>query len=54
MLTTYERRLVLSYLVNAVRRLQRGTSETKALFEWVSENSDVLRAGSSLVELCKC
>ena len=53
MLTAYERRLVLTYLVNAVRRLQRGTSETKALYEWVSENSDLLRPESSLVELCR-
>ena len=53
MLTAYERRLVLTYLVNAVRRLRRSTSATEALFEWVSENSDVLRAGNSVVELCK-
>lgn len=53
MLTTYERRLVLSYLINAVRRLHRGTSETKVLFEWLSENSALLRPESWLVELCR-
>ena len=51
MLTAYEQRLVLSYLVNAVRHLQRGTSETKALLEWVSENSGLLWLRSSLVDL---
>ncbi len=54
--TTYEKRLVLSYLTNAVRRLHRGSSESRelrGLFEWVSENSRLLPAGSSLVELCK-
>ena len=53
MLTTYEQHLVLSYLTNAVRRLHRGSPESKELFDWVSENSELLPAGSSLVELCE-
>ena len=53
MFTAYECRLVFTYLVNAVRHLQRCTSETKALFEWVLEKSDLLRPGSSLVDLCQ-
>ena len=53
MLTTYERRLILSYLINAVRHLHRGTSDMKALSEWVSVNSALLGLKSLLVELCR-
>ena len=53
MLTTYEQCLVLSWLTNAVRCLHRGSPESKELFDWVSENSELLPAGCSLVELCE-
>ena len=53
MLTTYEQHLVLSCLTNAVRCLHRDSPESKELFDWVSENSELLPAGCSLVELCE-
>ena len=53
MLTAYEQHLVLSYLTNAVRRLHRRSPESKELFGWISENSELLPVGSSLGELCE-
>ena len=53
MLTTYEHRLVLSFIANAFSHLHRGSSEAKELVDWVEENSDVLSVGSSVIEVCR-
>ena len=50
MLTSYERRLVLSYLANATSRLDRDSPEARELVDWVMENGDVLGLTTSELE----
>ena len=50
MLAAYERRLVLSYLANATSRLNRRSSETNELVDWISENRDLLGVERSVIE----
>ena len=45
MLGTYERKLVLTYLVNACSRLPGGNASKKTLVEWTRENWDFLFPG---------
>ena len=53
MLTTYEQRLVLTYLANAVSRLHRDSPEARELAGWVSENADRMGLATPAIELCQ-
>ena len=44
MLTTYERRLMLTYLSNVASRFNHRSPQAEAMDQWLSEHGDVLAA----------